>query len=521
MARLTIHGARGSYPVSGDRFRRYGGSTTSISLETSSGVLVIDAGTGFGSLGDILNSRSTLPPVTLLLTHVHLDHLVGLPSFKPLLRADCCLTIMGDTAVLGDWKAALRQLVRPPLWPVGWNAFPASVAFEELPRKVFERHGIAIRRAPIRHPQGALGYRLEADGRAIVIGTDREHGDPVLDRQFLEFCAGADVLLHDAQYTPEELPARRGWGHSTWRQAAELAREAKVKQLVLVSHDPVRSDEEIDRITALAREAFPNTIAGREGLVVDADAPLPAAAPSAMSEGPDAPLVFRYQLTAPDGAMQTFTVPLDRSTLQLIQPPRDSYPAWTQLAFHKCPNCPLDEARSPRCPAAVSLIDVVDAFRASQSIEEVVVDVETPDRRYSKRCSLQEVVSSLIGLHMAASGCPVMAKLRPMVRSHLPFSTLEDTRYRALSMYLLAQYFIARRGGMADWDMDRLVALYEDVLKVNTHFFKRLLSLGLEDASLNAIVRLDSFAGTIAFTVDEHILDELEQLFRAYLEPQT
>jgi hypothetical protein len=253
--------------------------------------------------------------------------------------------------------------------------------------------------------------------------------------------------------------------------------------------------------------------------VVDPKAPV-SATPTAAPAGPEDPLVFHYRLTSPDGAVRTFTVPLDRNNLQLIQPARTSFPEWTNLSFHKCPNCPLSEAASPQCPAAVSLIDVVDAFRSSQSIEEVAVDVETPERRYSKRCALQEVVSSLIGLHMAASGCPIMAKLRPMARSHLPFSTLEDTRYRALSMYLLAQYFIARRGGAADWDLSRLVKLYEEVLTVNTHFFKRLLSLGLEDASLNAVVRLDSFAGTIAFTVDEHILDELEQLFHAYLEPQ-
>ena len=233
-----------------------------------------------------------------------------------------------------------------------------------------------------------------------------------------------------------------------------------------------------------------------------------------------APIAIRYQFAFANGERKEFVVQLDPETLQLLQPPRASFPAWTQLSHCKCPNCPLNDEQSPQCPAAVSLIDIVEFFGASQSIEQVEVRVEVAERAYQKRCALQEVVSSLVGLCMATSGCPVMAKLRPMARCHLPFATIDDTRYRALSMYLLGQYLIARRGaGTPDWDLTRFVKWYEDIVTVNAHFFKRFHGLGIEDASLNAIVRLDAFAGTIAFTVNEHILDELERLFQAYLEP--
>jgi hypothetical protein len=204
--------------------------------------------------------------------------------------------------------------------------------------------------------------------------------------------------------------------------------------------------------------------------------------------------------------------------LQQIQPPRTEHPAWTELGYYQCPNCPLKPETHPHCPAASSLTEIIEYFSRSQSIEQVHVRIACAEREYAKTCSLQEAVSALIGLHMVTSGCPVMAKLRPMGRFHLPFSTLEETRYRALSMYLLAQYFLARRGKKPDWDLKRLVELYGEILTVNSHFFQRLAKSNVEDASLNAIVRLDAFAGTIAFTVDEQILGELEHLFHAYFD---
>lgn len=241
-----------------------------------------------------------------------------------------------------------------------------------------------------------------------------------------------------------------------------------------------------------------------------------------MAQASDAsPVVFRYHFTFPSGVQKTFTVHLDPRTLQLLPPERPSLPEWTRLGCSKCPNCPLTDAQSPQCPAATSLIDIVEHFGRSLSIEQVDVRIEAGERQYLKRCSLQEAVSSLVGLYMATSGCPVMARLRPMVRFHLPFATLEETRYRALSMYLLAQYLIAQHGGTPDWNCRGLVDLYEAVRRVNLAFANRLREAGVEDASLNALIRLDAFADTIAFTVDQKLLEELTPLFQAYLAGET
>jgi ribonuclease BN (tRNA processing enzyme) len=266
--RLTLHGARGSHPVSGQPYARYGGSTSCFSLETRQGLLVIDAGTGIASLARMLHQRSDLPPVTLLLTHLHLDHLIGLPAFTPLTRRDARVTLMADPAIVGDWRRALKTLIGSPLWPVDLVELGASIQFEDLPDGTLERYGVIITRCVAWHPQGCVSYRLQTPERAIVIATDREHGEASHDRALLALCRGAEVLLHDAQYTPEEYANRRGWGHSTWEQGTRIARESGVKRLVLVSHDPNRSDGEIDRIVEQARRTFPDTVGGAEGMVV-------------------------------------------------------------------------------------------------------------------------------------------------------------------------------------------------------------------------------------------------------------
>lgn len=144
------------------------------------------------------------------------------------------------------------------------------------------------------------------------------------------------------------------------------------------------------------------------------------------------------------------------------------------------------------------------------------IAVETEARTYLKRAPLQAGISGIIGLIMVTSGCPVMDRLRPMVRTHIPFSTLDETTYRALSMYLLSQYFVRRRGGTPNWDLSGLMEVYGEVRKVNKAFVKRLHTLQIEDASLNAIVNLDVFASFTSMNIATAQLEEVEQLFAAY-----
>lgn len=228
-------------------------------------------------------------------------------------------------------------------------------------------------------------------------------------------------------------------------------------------------------------------------------------------------LTYRYTFTFPDGKSKRFEVKLDPQNYKLKVTPRAQLPEWTALENHQCSNCPLKPAESPSCPAAVSMVDVVELFQGFTSYDKVDVLIETAARSYVKRTSLQEAVSSLVGLYMATSGCPIIGKFKPMVRYHLPFATLDETRYRVMSMYLLAQYLVGKQGGTPDWELKDLVTMYEEIQTVNSHFFKRLSNATSGDASVNALVILDVFAGTISFTIDEQVLDELRQLFDAYL----
>lgn len=266
MFKLTIHGTRGSYPVCGRPYRRHGGHTPCLSLETGRGILVLDAGSGIASLSQSLRTRRRIPPITLLLTHVHLDHVMGLAAFHPLLVPGVAITVMADSRVLGNWPRAIQTLFRNPLWPINlWRA-GARIRFRSLPRNSssIRLDGLTIAWCPVKHPQGCVSYKLTAPDRTMVLATDREHGDPQMDRKFLKFCQGADLLIHDAQYSPEEFPRKKGWGHSTWKEAARVAAQAQVGKLLLSSHDPSRSDKEIDRFVKRARKIFPRTQAAKD-----------------------------------------------------------------------------------------------------------------------------------------------------------------------------------------------------------------------------------------------------------------
>lgn len=227
-------------------------------------------------------------------------------------------------------------------------------------------------------------------------------------------------------------------------------------------------------------------------------------------------ITFNYKFKFHGGLEKEFNVILDKKNLNLIQTKRKSYPKWTELKYFKCPICPLHENHHTFCPIAVNLVDLVNFFRTSTSYNEVDLLIETEARGYIKHTTLQQGISSLIGIYMVTSGCPIMEKLKPMVRYHLPFATLRETRYRVLSMYLLAQYFLHRRGKEPDWDLTNLVNVYDGIRIVNKSFSQRLSHIKIRDATLNALIKLDMFAQHILISIDRNVLDEMEYLFNAY-----
>lgn len=225
-----------------------------------------------------------------------------------------------------------------------------------------------------------------------------------------------------------------------------------------------------------------------------------------------APIRIAYRFTFKDGRVRDFALVLDRSTLQVIAAPRNVYPEWTALSYKKCPNCPLDEARHPRCPVATNLVDVVEAFKDVRSFEEVDVSVDVPERRYLKRAPVQQALSAMIGVLTAASGCPVLDKLRPMVQTHLPFMSPEESTYRLIGMYLLAQYFRDKQGLQPDWDLDQLVRLLEECRQTNAGLVRRLQTLGITDATLNALAELNTMGEISSLSIEDD-LKRLEKIF--------
>ncbi len=229
------------------------------------------------------------------------------------------------------------------------------------------------------------------------------------------------------------------------------------------------------------------------------------------ASGSEALSVF-YIFKFLDGTTRHFEIRLDPRTMDCI-PPEAPYPEWTSMGFHKCEIC-MDE--SEYCPVAVNISGVVDGLEGLSSDDSAHVLIMTKNRDYSKSTTLQEGLSALLGLCMAASPCPVLGKLKPLVRYHLPFATLNESVFRVASMYLLVQYFLARRGGEADWKMKGLGKIYEDIQAVNASMSERLRLAASKDTSLNAIANLDYMASLVPFVVNE-TLDEIEASLSSYL----
>lgn len=229
-------------------------------------------------------------------------------------------------------------------------------------------------------------------------------------------------------------------------------------------------------------------------------------------------ITLQYRFIFSRGLEKKIDITLEKKTLNLIVTGQESYPKWTELTFFKCPNCPLDENHHVFCPIARNLVGLVDFFQDMISYREVDLLIQSEERTYLKHTTLQQGISSLVGIYMVTSGCPIMEKLKPMVHCHLPFATLRETQYRAMSMYLLAQYFLYRRGRKPDWELKNLVKIYDNIEIVNKSFFQRLAHIKIKDATLNALVKLDMFAKHISISINRDVLDEMESIFNAYLE---
>ena len=224
---------------------------------------------------------------------------------------------------------------------------------------------------------------------------------------------------------------------------------------------------------------------------------------------------IKYRFVLENGETEEFVVELDEKTANIQLEEKEEYPEWTRLSFRQCRNCPLKEDKSPYCPVAIVLLDIIEPFERLLSFNKVQLEIELPERTIISQTSAQKAISSLMGLLIGSSGCPRTAFFRPMARFHLPVSSLEETIYRAASAYMLGQYFLDKRGETFDQKLAGLKMVYEHIHTVNTSIADRIRAASTTDSTLNALIILDLFSHALPLAVDQS-LESIEPLFDDY-----
>ena len=269
--RVRFWGARGSLAKPGPSTLRYGGNTSCVEVRTAAGTLIIlDCGTGLHGLGQaLMSAEMPSPRGHVLISHTHWDHIQGIPFFAPLFVPQAEWDIYGPKGIGPSLQDSLAGQMQYAYFPVALDQLDARIRYHELVEGTFQVEDVTVRTRYLNHPALTVAYRLEADGAAIVYASDHEpHSRHLVtgvgemlgeDLKHCEFLAGADLVIHDAQYTAQEYPSKLGWGHSTVEYAVAVCRTAGAKRLALTHHDPLRSDDAIDRLVDEARAGLKGT----------------------------------------------------------------------------------------------------------------------------------------------------------------------------------------------------------------------------------------------------------------------
>jgi phosphoribosyl 1,2-cyclic phosphodiesterase len=268
--RLKFWGVRGSTPTPQLENLRYGGNTPCLELRLPDNQCIIfDAGSGLRNLGAALlkEAQGANLDLKVFLTHFHWDHIQGIPFFAPLFLPGNRVTFHSQCN--GRLEDILEGQMTRPYFPIDLASVAARREFVDLDSQAVSFSGVTVRPFPLNHPQGAVGYRIEKGNTVIVYATDLEHGHPELDTILRDYANGADLLIYDAQYTPEEYVKYRGWGHSTWVEGVRVAQETGTRQLLLFHHDPAHDDAFLDEVGNTARGEFEGVAPAREGCVVE------------------------------------------------------------------------------------------------------------------------------------------------------------------------------------------------------------------------------------------------------------
>ncbi|HUF82979.1 MAG TPA: MBL fold metallo-hydrolase [Acidimicrobiia bacterium] len=288
--RVRFHGVRGSTPCAGARYERYGGNTSCVSLEVDGHAPVIfDMGTGLRPYGEQIVGFPTSGPEgkvapfgafhgTALLTHLHWDHIQGLPFFAPLGNPDATLEVVGPRQEEGPLADVFAGVMRPPYFPIYPHQLTGTVSFHDAGNDDFAVNGAKVRSRWVRHTSPTLGFRVEVEGVSVAYLSDHGPGcsdDPAdfVPPDVLELCDGADLVIHDSQHTNEEYEDKWFYGHCTADYAVHVAREAGARRLMLFHHCPTHCDDDVDLMLVHAQELGAaggvDVLAATEGLCVE------------------------------------------------------------------------------------------------------------------------------------------------------------------------------------------------------------------------------------------------------------
>ena len=260
---IRCWGARGSIPVSGPEYLKYGGDTTCLEIRTADdAIIIVDAGSGIRRLGNRLLAEGRFE-YSMVFTHSHWDHILGFPFFKPIYRKEAIIHMCGCPFNEESVKEMIAKVMSSPNFPVDYNNVQAQISYQESCQSSFAVRSLTIDPIRASHPNSGIGYKFSERGKTFVFLTDNEltHRHPGgLDfADYVRFAAGADLLFHDSEFTEEEYRTKKGWGHSTYRAALQLALDAGVKKFGLFHHNQERTDEALDEIADNCRKI----VAGR------------------------------------------------------------------------------------------------------------------------------------------------------------------------------------------------------------------------------------------------------------------
>lgn len=268
---VTFWGTRGTLAAPGLGFQRTGGNTICAQLRCGDRLIIFDAGTGIRALGSHLAETGWKKRLDLMFTHVHYDHVEGTPFFAPFFSPENTVHVwMGKVDGAENTEDAIKGLMRRPYFPVGPEVFTAEVTFHEIAE--FERldlgDGISVVTAPLNHPGGATGYRVEYGGRTFAFVTDTEHVIDQPDANVIELIRDCDLFAYDASFTDSEFADFAGFGHSTWEEGLRLREAAGARAMLALHHMPFRTDQEIDAIEADIRKSHGQSGIAREGMTI-------------------------------------------------------------------------------------------------------------------------------------------------------------------------------------------------------------------------------------------------------------